>query len=474
MGHLWPGISSRFDSWIPRLSSNKDTPCSKEYHYDHLIRWPRGERAAVFLTFDFQGGEDVKPDKNGILNYEMWSQGEYGPHHAIYRLLRILKEENIKATFLTCGAACGSSAAPRPAGPIPSASPSTATWSTSSTPAATATSPASWTSRGHLFAVPGWTQPLSGAGTSPEQIAFSPDGRVLVVTEKGANEIVTYRVGWFGRAGAPDVQASAGAAPYGFAFDGRGRLFVSEAAASALSSYAVGPFGELTTLSASVVNGQLAACWVALTPNGREAYTIDAHSSTISSYAIHADGSITLDQGLAAGTGARHCPARRQRELRWSRPVRAALGDPADQHVRHRRARHPHADRDRLGPLRGPQRARGSLIRRSSRARRSCRARRDPFSPGTISAMAPDRDRPILVVDDDAKIVRLVRTYLERERYRVIEAFDGAAALEAIAAHDPALVVLDLMIAEDRWTRRRPGRTRPCGHPRSSSSRLAA
>ena len=60
--------------------------------------------------------------------------------------------------------------------------------------------------------------------------------------------------------------------------------------------------------------------------------------------------------------------------------------------------------------------------------------------------MATDRDRPILVVDDDAKIVRLVRTYLERERYRVIEAFDGAAALEAIAAHDPALVVLDLMM----------------------------
>ncbi len=67
----------------------------KEYHYDHLIRWPNNARAAVFLTFDFQGGEDVKPDKNGILNYEMWSQGEYGPHHAIYRLLRILKEENI-------------------------------------------------------------------------------------------------------------------------------------------------------------------------------------------------------------------------------------------------------------------------------------------------------------------------------------------------------------------------------------------
>ena len=76
----------------------------KEYHYDHLIRWPNGERAAVFLSFDFQGGEDVKPDKNGILNYESWSQGEYGPHHAIYRILRILKEEEIRSTFMTCGA----------------------------------------------------------------------------------------------------------------------------------------------------------------------------------------------------------------------------------------------------------------------------------------------------------------------------------------------------------------------------------
>src|SRR4030095_1461185 len=31
------------------------TAMLKEYHYDHLIRWPKGERACVFLTFDFQG-----------------------------------------------------------------------------------------------------------------------------------------------------------------------------------------------------------------------------------------------------------------------------------------------------------------------------------------------------------------------------------------------------------------------------------
>jgi DNA-binding response OmpR family regulator len=62
--------------------------------------------------------------------------------------------------------------------------------------------------------------------------------------------------------------------------------------------------------------------------------------------------------------------------------------------------------------------------------------------------VAIHRTRPILVVDDDAKIVRLVRMYLEREQYRVIEAFDGAGALSAIEAEHPALVVLDLMLPE--------------------------
>ena len=57
-------------------------------------------------------------------------------------------------------------------------------------------------------------------------------------------------------------------------------------------------------------------------------------------------------------------------------------------------------------------------------------------------------DRPILVVDDDAKIVRLVRTYLERDGFSVVTAADGPAALDAIETHQPALVVLDLMLPE--------------------------
>jgi two-component system response regulator ResD len=58
----------------------------------------------------------------------------------------------------------------------------------------------------------------------------------------------------------------------------------------------------------------------------------------------------------------------------------------------------------------------------------------------------PAQDAPILVVDDDPKIVALVRTYLEREHYPVTTAADGPSALRAIERDGPRLVVLDLML----------------------------
>jgi DNA-binding response OmpR family regulator len=65
-----------------------------------------------------------------------------------------------------------------------------------------------------------------------------------------------------------------------------------------------------------------------------------------------------------------------------------------------------------------------------------------------IDLMPQPETAPILVVDDDPKIVALVRTYLERERFRVVTAGDGRAALRAIEEHTPRLVVLDLMLPE--------------------------
>jgi DNA-binding response OmpR family regulator len=58
----------------------------------------------------------------------------------------------------------------------------------------------------------------------------------------------------------------------------------------------------------------------------------------------------------------------------------------------------------------------------------------------------------ILVVDDEPKIVRLARDYLERDGFRVISASDGRSALAAARREHPDLVVLDLMLpGMDGW-----------------------
>ena len=74
-----------------------------ERHLQHDFVWPEGQRIAVTLTFDFQGGEDVRPLANGTMNHEKYTQAEYGPNTAVWRILRILDEEQVTATFLTCG-----------------------------------------------------------------------------------------------------------------------------------------------------------------------------------------------------------------------------------------------------------------------------------------------------------------------------------------------------------------------------------
>lgn len=54
--------------------------------------------------------------------------------------------------------------------------------------------------------------------------------------------------------------------------------------------------------------------------------------------------------------------------------------------------------------------------------------------------------RKILVVDDEQKIVELVRLYLEKDGYRVLTAYDGLQALELARQKRPDLIVLDLML----------------------------
>jgi len=52
----------------------------------------------------------------------------------------------------------------------------------------------------------------------------------------------------------------------------------------------------------------------------------------------------------------------------------------------------------------------------------------------------------ILIVDDNEKIVDVVRAYLEKDGYRVLAAYDGLQALEMARRRQPDLIILDLLL----------------------------
>ena len=141
----------------------------------------------------------------------------------------------------------------------------------------------------------------------PAQVAFGPDGRWLVVTEKNTNSIDVYSVTPDGVASGPTPQAPAGAGikPFGFAFGLRNELIVSEAATGSASSYTLGSSGRVTLVSGAVATHQGAPCWVGVTKNGRFAYSANAASGTISGFAVGTDGSLSLldASGVTATVG---------------------------------------------------------------------------------------------------------------------------------------------------------------------------
>lgn len=165
-----------------------------------------------------------------------------------------------------------------------------------------------------LTPIPDSSRPLSAAAVSAPQISFDSSGDLLVVTEEATNLIDTYAIGRDGRASAPVAHPSAGQTPFGFAFDQRGDLVVSDAFggasnAGALSSYQVSEDGSLATISGPVADNQSAPCWVVTTVNGRYAYTSNTGSGTISSYTIGHDGGLALLAADAASTGPGSAPA---------------------------------------------------------------------------------------------------------------------------------------------------------------------
>lgn len=166
------------------------------------------------------------------------------------------------------------------------------------------------TMSGRLRPLPGSLRPLGSDAADPAQISFSRDGSFLVVTEKATNTITTYAVHANGRPGRPVTSPAAGETPFGFAFDLRGHLIVSEAFggvedASTVSSYELADDGSVVAIDPLEPTHQSAACWAVVTPHGLYAYVTNTGSDSLTGYRIARDGSLALldGDGITALTG---------------------------------------------------------------------------------------------------------------------------------------------------------------------------
>jgi 6-phosphogluconolactonase len=164
---------------------------------------------------------------------------------------------------------------------------------------------------GRLDALANSTRALTVDVPDAAQIGFNRSERRLIVTEKATNNIVTFRLDRGDRPEAPIVTVSSGATPFGFyVSDRRGELIVSEAFGGAANASAVSSYrlrrGIPQVITASAPTTESAACWIALSGDGKFVYTSNTASNTISGYTLARDGSLTLlnADGVTATTGA--------------------------------------------------------------------------------------------------------------------------------------------------------------------------
>lgn len=146
---------------------------------------------------------------------------------------------------------------------------------------------------GRLSALPNSTRALGASAFG--EVSFDARGQTLLITDKGNSKIIAFAVDHEGGlAASPVTSPSSGATPFGVAFDQRDHLLVVEAGADAVSSYSISSNDGLQSISASVMDGQKASCWIA-TNGWRYAYTANPGSQTISSFNLNvANGAVTL------------------------------------------------------------------------------------------------------------------------------------------------------------------------------------
>ena len=145
------------------------------------------------------------------------------------------------------------------------------------------------------------TQDLPGGATSsPGDIKVTPDGKVILVTEKGTNQIDLFTPG-----GSAVSVPSNSMGPFGMAFGANATLLVAEAPSSSVSSYSVveGTPPSLQVITPSLGDMGGTSCWIVTSPTGDFAYVINSNTRNISSYAVSSTGALSVFSADAGNMG---------------------------------------------------------------------------------------------------------------------------------------------------------------------------
>ena len=148
---------------------------------------------------------------------------------------------------------------------------------------------------GAVFAVPG------GTDVNAHDIRFSPDGKSLVVTDEGLNQLDVFALDDTGLVTGVVSTPSAGTGPFGFKFGIRGVLISTEGGSGSASTYRLNSGGTLSVITGALPDSQLTACWISLTSDGKFGFVSNTASGTLSTYHIApGNGTLQLNKTMTA------------------------------------------------------------------------------------------------------------------------------------------------------------------------------
>lgn len=166
---------------------------------------------------------------------------------------------------------------------------------------------------GKLHAIPDSRRIAGPPNASAADILFSPDGKVLVMTELNGNSVDVFRMGADGTPIDETRMPANSRTPFGAQFahgnilalvetnDTSRRLAVDKQTSA--SSYRLTDDGTLVPISKAVLSGETAACWIRFTPDGQFAFAINAGSGSISTFRLEQNGELSLVSAITVDTG---------------------------------------------------------------------------------------------------------------------------------------------------------------------------